>query len=361
MRPKTLPILASLALAGFLLPAPVQASAVCEQIARDLVNVRDTASISQEVRKYANAIAAQKMNIRGLEQKLKDTHCSLGSLIIVGGPNAEECKTLEGSMDRMQNNLSILVDKRETLARVQPTGLERQRLITAEAENHCDAQPVISANQTANTSETASAETETISVPTSVPDYSERQFVDLGGAGMTGVYSTMCVRTCDGGYFQVSSHASYANFRRDAQVCSMMCPGTETELFFHTITEESADMRSAETGQPYDELKNAFRFRTRKPGQNSQCGCNFSLYYKEMMRRESFINNPQAGEVRQSSIVWVKPNLRGSIPDSKVETQLASAHPERQYRPDARIRVVGPVFLPDAGRIDFTKTIDGPK
>ena len=72
-------------------------------------------------------------------------------------------------------------------------------------------------------------------------------------------------------------------------------------------------MRSAITGRSYDELQNAYRFRTLGARKDKTCGCNFSLYYKEMMRREAYIADPVKREPKQSSIVWVKPELRGQL------------------------------------------------
>ena len=111
-------------------------------------------------------------------------------------------------------------------------------------------------------------------------------------------------------------------------------------------------MRSTSTCRPYDELQNAYRFRTEKPGNKPECGCNFALYYKEMMKRQSFVANPETLAEKPGSIVWLKPALRSSLDKSD---QLAANTPlkERDYVPNSHIRVIGPQFLPDK-RIDFT-------
>jgi hypothetical protein len=240
------------------------------------------------------------------------------------------------------------------------SGDTRQQLVSELDRNRCNEDPVlIHAPADDGSLPLVSNGTdglETIRVPATEPNYNGSQFVDLGGVARNGSFQTMCVRACDGAYFPVSSHASPLDFRRDAQVCSMMCPGTATELYYHPLLSESADMLSAETGHPYEDLDNAYRFRTTKPGSKPECGCNFALYYKEMLRRQSYIDDPSSVPEQQSALVWVKPELRPSIKaDDRVASNL-SPGAERDYLPSAKVRVVGPKFLPDK-RIDFTKPI----
>ena len=59
---------------------------------------------------------------------------------------------------------------------------------------------------------------ETIRVPSSSEaSYEDHQFVDLGDSAVNGSYRTMCVRTCDGAYFPISSQASPMGFQRDVE------------------------------------------------------------------------------------------------------------------------------------------------
>ncbi|MDB5550073.1 MAG: hypothetical protein JWL86_57 [Rhizobium sp.] len=348
-----LPIALALAFAG-----AASASPICDRLNSELTALSETYSAPANVRTYARAIAEQKMNIRGLRSQLRDTGCSEGSLFVMGGDNAEECHELEAKMARMETNLAILEEKRISLMTGETEDARRQEMLAAIDENGCSEETIL-----ANASPDVSAEDplvsempdgrETIRVPSTEGSYEDQQFVDLGGSAVNGSYRTMCVRTCDGAYFPISSQASTMGFQRDAQVCSMMCPGTETELYYHSIREESDAMRSAFTGRSYDELDNAYRFRTQTRAKDKTCGCNFSLYYKEMMKREAFINNPEtAPEKKQSSIVWIKPELRGQLKaDAAAEAPVKEAK-LRDYKPDGHIRQIGPKFLPDNETLD---------
>lgn len=339
---------------------PAAASEICDRLGFELANLSDSASPTADARKYARAIVEQKRNLRELATTLRTSGCSSGSVVIVGGPNAGACDLLEAKKARMERNLEILENKRRSLAASDRDSLKRRNIIAALDDNRCNEQPTLVSTPGDDGSAALVRDDpngfETIRVPSTEPDYNDRQFVDLGGAARNGEFRTMCVRTCDGAYFPVSSHASPIDFGRDAQVCSMMCPGTSTELYYHALEAESSEMRSTQTGRRYDALKNAYRFRTEKPGSDPECGCNFALYYKEMMRRQTFINNPDAMPQKESAIVWLKPQLRTSLKTSDQMAANLAKPKERNYVPDKRIRVIGPQFLPDQG-IDFTKPI----
>src|SRR5438552_10352298 len=62
-----------------------------------------------------------------------------------------------------------------------------------------------------------------------------------------------CVRTCDGRYFPVSASDSQSR----AAACSGFCPASETKLVYGS----NIDNAATETGEPYSELPNAFRYR----------------------------------------------------------------------------------------------------
>lgn len=334
------------------------ASELCDRLHSELTALSETYSAPAEVRKYARAIAEQKLSIRELRHRMREVGCSGGSMFVIGGENAGECAELEDKMARMETNLAILNEKRISLISGQENDLRRRRVIAAIDDSGCNAQPVLaSTDPVANGADPIATDMpdgfETIRLPEADDGYGDSRFIDLGGSATNGSYRTMCVRTCDGAYFPISSQATSMSFRRDAQVCSMMCPGVETELFYHSIRQESDSMRSAVTGRPYDELENAYRFRARNAGEDKACGCNFSLYYKEMMKREAYIADPARREPKQSAIVWVKPELRGQLEKEAAVGKPLKETKLRDYTPNAKIRVIGPKFLPDEEALDL--------
>jgi hypothetical protein len=72
-----------------------------------------------------------------------------------------------------------------------------------------------------------------------------------------------CVRTCDGRYFPISSTGNQSR----AASCNSFCPASETKLVYGS----NIDNAATDTGKPYSELPNAFRYRTEMV---AGCTCN---------------------------------------------------------------------------------------
>jgi len=79
----------------------------------------------------------------------------------------------------------------------------------------------------------------------------------------TGAGQAYCVRSCDGRYFPIS--ASDGESR--AASCNSFCPASETKVVYGSNIENAA----TETGKPYSELPNAFRYRNELV---AGCTCN---------------------------------------------------------------------------------------
>ncbi|MEO6842029.1 MAG: DUF2865 domain-containing protein [Bradyrhizobium sp.] len=62
-----------------------------------------------------------------------------------------------------------------------------------------------------------------------------------------------CVRSCDGRYFPISASDNQSR----AASCNSFCPASETRLVYGSTIDSAA----TETGKPYSELPNAFRYR----------------------------------------------------------------------------------------------------
>jgi hypothetical protein len=79
-----------------------------------------------------------------------------------------------------------------------------------------------------------------------------------GGSGQA-----YCVRSCDGRYFPISASDGQSR----AASCSSFCPASETKIVYGS----NIDNAATETGKPYSELPNAFRYRTELV---AGCTCN---------------------------------------------------------------------------------------
>jgi hypothetical protein len=72
-----------------------------------------------------------------------------------------------------------------------------------------------------------------------------------------------CVRTCDGRYFPISASDGQSR----AASCNSFCPASETKVVYGS----NIDSAATETGKPYAELPNAFRYRNELV---AGCTCN---------------------------------------------------------------------------------------
>jgi hypothetical protein len=72
-----------------------------------------------------------------------------------------------------------------------------------------------------------------------------------------------CVRGCDGRYFPISAPDNQSR----AAACNSFCPASETSVVYGSIIDRAA----TESGKPYSELPNAFRYRNELV---AGCTCN---------------------------------------------------------------------------------------
>ena len=82
-------------------------------------------------------------------------------------------------------------------------------------------------------------------------------------AGYSGGGQAYCVRTCDGRYFPISASDNQSR----AASCSSFCPASETKVVYGS----NIDNAATESGKPYSELPNAFRYRNELV---AGCTCN---------------------------------------------------------------------------------------
>ena len=77
--------------------------------------------------------------------------------------------------------------------------------------------------------------------------------VERRARGGGGGSQAWCVRTCDGRYFPISGPDDQSR----TSTCNNFCPAGETKLVYGSEIDNAA----TESGKPYSELPNAFRYR----------------------------------------------------------------------------------------------------
>lgn len=341
MNPLTRPLGPLIAIALFVANAPdaTAASLACERLRDRLASV-DRVVFSEDINRYAGAIAQQNLELRKSRQDQRRLRCLTSSITTIRADGGSDCGDLAKAITRMEANKDILTQKLLELREGLGTA-ETARLEQALADNGCsvDGAEVLNAEEPARI-----PYLNTLPEPYQ-PDRTGEAMASFRpsiGIQPVGEVRTLCVRTCDGGFFPISSRTTAINFTHDAMQCQQMCPGVETELYFHPADSgETADMVSSANGQAYRDMPNAFVYRTRRPAEDPQCRCDLARYHQKMTPRPPLPDY-------QSSIV--------NVPPQKVRTVEAPA-PERELDEAAlKVRQVGPVFLPPQnGNIDLKK------
>lgn len=346
-------VLPSLSVALLTVAAPQVAHAQsCDILKAQLTKASKVSTNSKSIKRYSNAIKQQTKMIAKVKGDLQRFKC--------GPNNTPECKKLTGAQKRMQVNLNRLDKKRASLSSA------RSRAKIAEIKTKLSANDCYGNNSVVNVKAEiqqtreengvkiigTSGGIKTVSKIVTLPNFSRRH----------GNYRTLCVRTSDGFFFPISSNTSPASFERDELACRLMCPGTETNLFFHrSIGEESQDMVSYRGQTPYTDQEYAFIYRT-KVNTNSQVGsCNMGAFHAEMNRREALLagdGNDQSKE--KSSIATVIPaqkfdpgedpetisNIEGNLNDQDLDAFVEVNQVNKSIDAGSKsVRIVGPTFL----------------
>ena len=338
-------------------PLAAQASVVCESLRLSLASQPEVIADTSEMRRYSSAIARQNLEIRKIRYDMRRLRCD-GAVVQYRSDGTSQCGELSTALTRMESNKRMLAGKRDAL-RQQGAGTNpsRERLLAALEANGCNAE------QPGPDMPLAPPGTLSRPVETTEPMSEASRATRFQTFTGHGSLRTLCVRTCDGAFFPISSNTSPLNFRRDAQICEQMCPETETELYYHSMrTEESADMVSAETGQPYRMLPTAFAYLNRSSGEKPSCGCDLAGYYRRMQGQTTKGSPDQSDD--KAVIEIGRPAASDGKPGAKPPRPAAVVPQDRTYDPQsASVRQVGPTFLPSAtGDIDLRNpALSGPQ
>nr|WP_246638593.1 DUF2865 domain-containing protein [Rhizobium binae] len=342
-------------LLAFATPVAAQTSAICDDLRGRLADLPRSIGNGNgpEARHFAGAIAEQNLELRKVRNDLRSYGCTSGSMVVIAGDNAEYCAELSQAEARMIDNIQYLQDRRAEL-RSQGAGDDggRRELMAAIEQNGCNSENFYDPSERSADDPAPSIEEQAMRGDTFIP-LGGGQEVDprygLPRAEMMSPVSTICVRSCDGGFFPISSNATSVDFGRDAETCAKMCPGIETELFYRDIrSTDASNMISVATGTPYSAMQNAFAYKNRAPGEKNACACNLTAYYEEMRDKQAVSEPPQHGSI---TTIRTNPATKNAATTPAPQPSV----PDRPYDPTQnKVRQVGPQFFAgDQGSIDL--------
>jgi hypothetical protein len=178
---------------------------------------------------------------------------------------------------------------------------------------------------------------------------------DLGP--QSGTYRTVCVRSCDGGYFPISFATVPARFSDDERTCKALCPAAEATLYGYRNPGEDMNSAVSVSGQPYSALPNAFKFRSEF---NPSCSCKAagqswadalkSVDDKAAAEQQGdiIVTEESAKKMQQRQLTKGAPaNAKKGATPAAAPAASAPADPEPAATSENKpIRSVGPTFLP---------------
>lgn len=248
--PKAAPVAAVLGmLAGDAFAQSVNCAAIQSQIA---ALARQPASPQSAT--YSRAAQKQQAELAKTIGYANTLGCNRRQFLFFGDPPPPQCGALNQRIAAMQANLGRLQSA------VQNSGSEQQRrMLTAQYDAYCRQQV---AGRPGNFFEQLfGGPSRMQEIPIEPDPNAPRDDEELERGPRRGSMA-VCVRKCDGGFFPVSYSANRQNLDDLADMCSALCPNTETVLFTKRPDAEISEAMSYE-GDSYESLTNAGRFKTK--------------------------------------------------------------------------------------------------
>jgi hypothetical protein len=223
-----------------------------------------------QIRRYQDAASRQQAELDRVTLQAKRMGCDSSGFFSLFNNQSAQCGPVNTQIQQMRQNLDQITN---SLERLRGGGFggdhdsQRRSVLIALAQNNCGPQYAAAArppsgpgNFLSNLFGGGNNSPGDPVIPPPGPD-----------SGVpSGTYRTVCVRSCDGGYFPISFATIPQRFADDERSCKALCPATEATLFTYRNPGEDINQAVSVNGQPYPSLPNAFRYRTEF---NPQCSC----------------------------------------------------------------------------------------
>jgi hypothetical protein len=310
-----------------------------------------------QIRRYQDAATQQQAQLDRVTAQAKRMGCESSGFFSMFSDRSAQCGPVNNQIQQMRGNLDQIMSNLERLRTGGFAGPDRDNqrrsVLTALAQNNCGPQyanaapPPQSGGFLNNLFGGGNA--------TNQPPLG-----DLGPP--SGTYRTVCVRTCDGGYFPVSFATVPARFPDDEKTCKALCPATDAQLYAYRNPGEDINQAVSVNGQPYTALPNAFHFRSefnpscscRAPGQTwSDALKSIDDTAAAQQQGDIIVTEESAKKMQQRAQQPAKgPAAKKGAPPAAAATAPPPAEPSpapstTASSGDKPIRSVGPTFLPN--------------
>ena len=309
----------------------------------------------EQIRRYQDSATRQQAELDRVTVQAKRMGCdSSGFFSLFNGQNAQ-CGPVNNQIQQMRANLDQITTNLERLRSGGLGGSERESqrhsVLLALAQNSCGPQYAAALQQQGGPG----------NFLTNLFGGGNQNATPIDPGLQSGTYRTVCVRTCDGGYFPISFATVPGRFPDDEKSCKALCPATEANLYAYRNPGEDMNQAVSVSGQPYTALPNAFHFRQEF---NPSCSCKAAgqtwadalkaVDDKAAAEQQGDIIVTEEGAKKMSRPQQGKstpaPAKKGSVantaPDPGATSAPQNAPPSNAASDSKTIRTVGPTFIP---------------
>src|ERR1700737_1046329 len=305
----------------------------------------------EQIRRYQEAASKQQGELDRVTSQAKRMGCDSSGFFSLFSGQSAQCGPVNNQIQQMRANLEQITTSLERLRGGFGGGdrdNQRRSVLLALAQNNCGPQYANAARGPGNFLENLFGNNNNNPGPPGA---------DLGP--QSGTFRTVCVRTCDGGYFPISFATVPARFPDDEKTCKNLCPAAEATLFTYRNPGEDMNQAVSINGQPYSSSPNAFRYRQEF---NPSCACKAAgqTWTDALKSIDDKAAAEQQGDIivtEESAKKMARPPTKGAATKKGATTATAPAAPAPEASPPAAdstaaapdnkpIRSVGPTFIP---------------
>ena len=307
----------------------------------------------EQIRRYQDAATQQQAELDRVTMQAKRMGCESSGFFSLFSGQSSQCSPVNTRIQQMRANLDQITSNLERLRSgfgAPDRDGQRRSVLIALAQNNCGP-------QYANAAAAPGPGGFLSNLFGGNNPAAPPPGADLGP--QSGTYRTVCVRTCDGGYFPVSFATVPARFPDDENKCKALCPATEAVLYAYRNPGEDINQAVSTSGQPYTALPNAFKFRTefnptcscKAPGQTwSDALKSIDEKAEAAQQGDIIVTEESAKKMQQrtqqaatkSARKGATPPASTPAPEPSPAPTTSAASANSQNRP---IRTVGPKFL----------------
>jgi hypothetical protein len=306
----------------------------------------------EQIHRYQEAASKQQAELDRITSQAKRMGCDSSGFFSLFNGQSAQCGPVNNQIQQMRANLDQITTNLERLRSGGLGGSERESqrrsVLLALAQNNCGPQYANAVQQGPGNFFNNLFGGNNNNSPGAPPG-------DLGP--QSGTYRTVCVRSCDGGYFPISFATVPGRFSDDEKTCKALCPATEASLYAYRNPGEDINQAVSISGQAYTSSPNAFRFRQEF---NPSCACKAagqtwsdalkSIDDKAAAEQQGDIIVTEEGAKKMSrpqAKQATAPAKKGTVATSAPDPAATGAPPATPTAPadNKTIRSVGPTFI----------------